>query len=650
MAWEKTEEGKTKGEAAENARNPNGSDEELSRYLFPHAKLRDVQRALVVEVANAVSEKRNMIIHAPTGLGKTAATLSPALKYAIDHKKKVFFLTSRHTQHMIAIETLREIKKKYDIELLAVDLIGKKNMCTVPGIEMLHSGEFYEYCKKQRTDGVCEQFSNTKSGSKLTTEAKLALEKLRKESPCHIEQFSELCGKDNLCAYELAATLAKEAHVIVADYYYIYNDRVRESLFNRAGIELADCIVIVDEGHNLPDRIRILLTAQLSNYTIKRAINEAKKINNDDAIAQLAAIQDVLNELSSGLRDGDEKAVTKEEFAERICKIGKYDDVAADLEFAGTLVRDKERQSSIGAVAEFLNRWTGSDDGYVRIIAQKQTKRESVVFLSYRCLDPSIAAQNIIKSCHSTIIMSGTLTPTEMYKDVLGFPDDTIQRRYKSQFPDENRLALIVPETTTKFSMRNPLQYQRIADICADITNTVPGNCAIFFPSYFVRDNVYKTFYGLSKKTAFVEKPDMEKEEKTEFLERFKAYRKTGAVMLGAITGSYGEGIDLPGDLLNCVIVVGLPLQQPSLEIQALIKYYEAKFGKGWDYGYVGPAFFKCLQSAGRCIRSETDRGVIAFLDERYVWQNYYKHFPADMNIAVTKDYAKRIKEFYGIK
>jgi DNA excision repair protein ERCC-2 len=615
------------------------ADSSPESTLFPYDRLRDVQKDMIREVATALESKNNIIVHAPTGMGKTAATISPALKYALAHKKKVFFLTSRHTQHLIAIETLKEIKKKHDADFVAVDIIGKKWMCSVPGIEALQSGEFHDYCEKQRDEGLCEYYNNTKSGSKMTTEAKLALDKLRGESPCHIEQFTNACSSKMMCAYELAAGLAKEASVIVTDYYYIYHPCIRDAFFKRAGIELADCIVIVDEGHNLPDRIRNLMTAQLSNYMMKRAIAEAAKLR-DEALT--------INELSQGMRDGDEKLIDKDEIIKRIEKIDDYDELVAALELASQSVRLKEKRSFMGGVASFLDAWKGADEGYARILSQKQTKRESVVVLAYRCLDPSIVARPVIESCHSTIIMSGTLTPTAMYRDILGFPERTVERRYPSPFPKQNRLAMIIPETTTKFSQRNPEQYKRMAQICAEITNAVPGNSAIFFPSYFVRDQVYQFFYPLSKKTALLEQNEMSKEEKGEFLEKFKSYKNTGAVLLGVMSGSYGEGIDLPGNLLKCVVVVGLPLQQPTLETNSLIKYYDAKFGKGWDYGYVGPAFSKCLQSAGRCIRSENDRGVVAFLDERYTWQNYFKHFPADWDIKTTKLYMDRIKAFFA--
>ena len=131
-------------------------------------------------------------------------------------------------------------------------------------------------------------------------------------------------------------------------------------------------------------------------------------------------------------------------------------------------------------------------------------------------------------------------------------------------------------------------------------------------------------------------------------LERFKSYKDEGAALLGAATGSFGEGIDLMGDYLKAVIVVGLPLEKPNLETGALIDYYDRKFGKGWDYGYVLPAITRTLQNAGRCIRSETDKGVIIFLDERYAWPRYYKCFPKEMDVSISQHYPEKIRQFFS--
>jgi DNA excision repair protein ERCC-2 len=243
--------------------------------------------------------------------------------------------------------------------------------------------------------------------------------------------------------------------------------------------------------------------------------------------------------------------------------------------------------------------------------------------------------------------MSGTLLPTSMYKELLGV-EKCQEVVFKDPFPKGNRLNLIVPKTTTKFTSRSEDQFKDIAKALSEMVNIIPGNIAVFFPSYYLRDMVKKHFDSLSEKTVFSENPELTKEGKQELLDAFKGYKDIGAVLLAAASGSFGEGIDLPGDLLKAVIVVGLPLNTPDLETKELINYFDKKFKKGWDYGYLFPAFNKTLQNAGRCIRSETDKGVIIFLDERYAWPNYKRCFPEDWDLVISTDYKEKIKGFFG--
>ena len=138
----------------------------------------------------------------------------------------------------------------------------------------------------------------------------------------------------------------------------------------------------------------------------------------------------------------------------------------------------------------------------------------------------------------------------------------------------------------------------------------------------------------------------MNKQERDDLIEKFKSYKDKGAVLLAVSNGSFGEGIDLIGDYLKAVFVVGIPLSKQDLEVQELIDYYEKRFKKGWDYGYIYPAIVTAIQNAGRCIRSETDKGVVVFLDKRYAWPMYNKYFPKDWEIKISNDYVKDINEF----
>ncbi len=623
----------------------------MQELFFPHETIRPIQGDMVHDIEKALQNKEHILIHAPTGLGKSAAALAPAVTFALKNKLTVFFLTSRQTQHQLAIQTLQEIKKKYNLNLKGADIIGKKWMCLFPGVKELYSGEFAEFCKHTVETGRCEFYSNVRVNFQVTALGKKTGETVQ-QNIHHAEEVISISANDKICPYEITLELVKNADVVVGDYAYIFHPMIAEHFLKKTGKELGKAIVIVDEAHNLPNRIRAAASLKLTSAMLKSAIKEAKKYQYLETIESLVHLQNVLNTASQTMQIGQQKILKKEVFVGAIEQHKHYDKLIDDLEFIADAIRELQKKSAIGGVAKFLEAWKGTSNGFTRILeVAKMKNNEEIIALHYKCLDPAVVTKQIIEQTHTTILMSGTLTPTNMYRDLLGFDKErTREQIYSNPFPEKNRLVLVVPRTTTKFTQRNEQQFRAIAEECTALVHAIKGNSIIFFPSYSIRDSVYSTLSSLSKKTIFREVPHMTKEEKTDLLERFKAYKDTGAVLLAAVSGSYGEGIDLPGDFLNGVIIVGLPLQNPDLETKQLIEYFDQKFTRGWDYGYLFPAFNKALQNAGRCIRTEKDRGVIVFLDERYVWPMYRRCFPEDLHVEVSTEPEIDIRLFFGRK
>ncbi len=621
-------------------------------FLFPHQEYRKIQGAFMNQIYTTLQNKGQLLVHAPTGIGKTASALSPALTYILTEKKNktIFFLTSRNTQHLIAVETLKQIKKKFNLDLVAVDIIGKKGMCNQSGVHLLRSNEFNEYCKDLREKGQCTYFDNLRIKGKISPEAQNVLKKLKEESPMHVEEINSINFNAELCSYEMAGFLGKEAQVIIGDYNYMLNPHIRDSLLKRINKTLDECIVIFDEGHNLPSRARDLLTASLTNFIIEAAAKETKFLGYEEMAKDILEIKEVMERLLKKIPlDKQEVLIKKEDFIKEIEKIGNYEEIMGNCVFVADQVLKEKKRSFTQSLAQFMEHWIGPEEGFVRIISKASGKMgKAYVTLSYRCLDPSIVLRKLLQETHAFILMSGTLTPTEMYADLLGLDrKKAITIEYQNPFPQENRLNIIIPETSTKYTTRTAMMWEMIGKKCTDITNIIPGNSIIFFPSYNVLEQVYDFIREKSEKTIFIEDAESNKEQRGDLLERFKDYKEKGAILLAVAGGSFAEGVDLPGDLLKGVIVVGLPLARPDLETQELINYYDKRFGRGWDYGYTIPAIIKSLQSAGRCIRSETDRGVVIFMDERYAWQNYKKCFSPDMNMKVEKNPLPMIEQFF---
>ena len=169
--------------------------------LFPHDKIRDVQDTVISDAYEAIKNRQNIIIHAPTGIGKTASVLAPALSFAMDKDITIFFLTSRQTQHKIAVDTLKQIKKKHGNNFGVADIIGKKWMC-LQEVEALNGNDFIDYCKKLRDEGQCEFYLNTRKKSMNTTiVAEQNLNELKVIGPMHVEELIKNCEKPKLCPY-----------------------------------------------------------------------------------------------------------------------------------------------------------------------------------------------------------------------------------------------------------------------------------------------------------------------------------------------------------------------------------------------------------------------------------------------------------------
>jgi DNA excision repair protein ERCC-2 len=609
----------------------------VAQIYFRHDGLREHQEKLIQDAYSAMENEEHLLAHAPTGTGKTDALLSPAVSYALENKKTVFFLTPKISQHRIALDVVKGLAKKHELDLRAVDFIGRRYACVDPALSDQDSEGFYQSCERKRKKEMCEFYRNAKGFSRLE-EAKAdrlfkSVEKRYGCGMCHTE-LVEIGKEKEACPYEWLTKLASTSNVIVADYFHLMLPYIRDIFLLKTKKKLSNSIIIVDEAHNLAKRVRDQLSVSTNSFLQKKLDRELKalglKSNFDSKFRRWA---------KSSLGKAREKLVSKEEYFQALSNEDYTPQELADyMEGCGQAFIEATGKKSFSLrFAKFLQLWMEESElPSVRILRRKG----DAYFLSRKALDPSSATSKM-NDAHSAILTSGTLLPLEMHRDVLGLdPARTKMKSYPSPFSKGNKLNLILEGFTTRYSQREPAQYRRMGRMLDSIISSTPGGTALFFPSYKVMDAVLPF---METRGLIIQRERMTP---TEIGELLKGFRERGTLCC-VQGGSLSEGIDYSQGEIKTAVIVGIALDEMSLEVESLIDHYEEKFGRGWDYGYLYPGVTKAIQSAGRAIRKETDRAVLVYMDERFKWKNYSAMLPKDERFVLTADPLPYMEKFW---
>jgi len=612
--------------------------------LFPFPEIRNGQRELIRDIEDVLESGGVLIAHAPTGIGKTAAALAPALEYALKNNKIILFLTSKQSQHKIVIDTLRLIKeKKSEINFSVVDIISKQAMCP-RDIAKEYYVLFNELCVYGQKTKSCRYFRSDKNTVNKILGTIL-----------HVEELKELCRQNNLCPHKVAVDAISESDIVVCDYNYVFTD-ILDTILEKTHRSLKDFILIIDEAHNIPDRIRDNLSGELTLSLIESAAKEISSVD-QKLYRHLRDIGDFFGNFVKKLPKNTEVNVSREDITEGVSRVLQevLGGCVSYTEFVGELkdvevklaekdkTRDKKEISAISLVAEFFDKWNTT------LPCSRISSNDITPKISFKLLDPSVMSENIISNTHATIMMSGTLYPVEMYADVLGAKNPVL-KEYKSPFPVKNRLVIITKKLTSLYALRSESMYKEISEKILKIHDAVNGNIAVFFPSYEFMERIYENFDFVNKAKIILEKRGMSKTDRNELFNKLENIKNNSSkILMGVQAGSLSEGVDYKNNILKAVIIVGLPLSPPKLEVKNLREYYVKKFGKekGELYGYIYPAIRKVLQAAGRGIRSEKDVGVIILMDYRFAYPIYRKCLPPDYEIQITDEPEKLCKEFY---
>jgi DNA excision repair protein ERCC-2 len=646
-------------------------DDFFKQIHFPYETVRKGQDEFISKVYQTIQQEKNILVSAPTGLGKTVSALAPAIYQAKAREKTVIVLTSRQTQANQVIKTIIDISKASKQEISYVAFIGKRSMCIHEEKELYPAQDFNDFCKKVRETGKCGHYINAKNSEHEALKKEII--KTSVQAGMSVEGFIDLCkvnkpdrkefptaSKCGFCPYELTGEKAYRADVVICDFNYVFQKGIRENFLGKLGRSIEDCIIVVDEAHNLPDRIRKSHSYTLNTQMVDLALQEIKDFAKSSKLdALFYVLNSTFDTLGKALEHQKvtEKIILKEDFLTLITSQTKKDieDWIEECKTIEMIVKEEKIVSHVGRIGQFLEKWkTISSQGFLR--TGEKVIRGNKVLYQYKitCIDPSEFSSSLLNSSHSSILMSATLSPITMYQQILGIENATCLE-LDSPFSKQNQLTLVVDDVTSKYTQRTPEMFKKIAKHIKEIVRTVQDkNGIVFFPSYDFMEKIlaHISITQLDRKI-LKEQKFMSKEEKEDIIREFKSHTtfNNKSKLLFAITsGSFAEGVDLPKEMLELVIVVGLPLGVPDLYTKSVINHYDKKFHKGQLYGYVYPAMSKIIQAAGRCIRTEEDRGVVVLMDNRFYFPLYAKAFPKHWHLQKTKHPQLEISNFFDDK
>jgi DNA excision repair protein ERCC-2 len=587
--------------------------------VFSHPAFREGQQDLVSTVEEALHQGQHLLLTAPTGLGKTAAVLHAALRVAYATDRKVFFATARTTQQKLALDTL-EVIARAGTPIRAVGLRAREKVCLNDVV----------ICRAEACRFADGFFDRMASNSVLAQ-----LWGLGVLTPERVIAVGE---REMVCPYAAAAEASEHADVVVGDYNYVFDPAVRLRKFFHE--EPEQWIVVVDEAHNLGERARGYGSPVLEAKTVVGALVCAD-VRYGPFRDLAAELRDWLGGLASFYEER-EVAIPLDDLDLRGLRVlaERADTLALDYSLAAASFPFFPRDGDpwIAMVRELIRFRAVVDRAGAETVALVSPDR-----LQLLCRDPSPIVGPVFEGLAASVLMSATLTPPEFHKEELGLGSRAASAAFPSPFPPENRKVLVVPDVTTEFRHRRR-DRDATARHVSEVLRAVPGNVAVFFPSFQLLDEI-ESLVDVGGRPVLRQGRSMDESERADLLAVLA--RGEGHVLFGVLGGIFAEGVDLPGRGLLSAVIVGPALPPIGLERTLLRVWYEERYGAGAFYAFVQPGMTRVVQAAGRVVRTPEDKGVLVLLDRRFLLKDYARLFPEDWEPIRTRDPASEIEGFF---
>jgi len=595
---------------------------------FPYAGYRLGQREMAVAVYKTIRDSGRLYVQSPTGVGKTIAALFPAVK-AIGQglAAKIFYLTAKTPGRLVAEKALDDMRQA-GLNFSSVTLTAKEKICFCPPVN----------CDPEVCPFARDYF----------TKVKLALEEIDQHQAYTRPLIEEIARKYQVCPFEFSLDLALWVDCIICDYNYAFDPRVYLHRFFDFSTE--PYIFLIDEAHNLPDRARSMYSAELNKKEILE-LQHSLKADLPVLSKKLGAINKVLLEKRKTCQEQEKTALVEHELPQELLKaVREFNQKAEDwLVLNHPSPFRQELLEFYFLCNNFLRTAEYFDTFYVSYF-ERQGKDDLKAKLF--CMDPAPMLAGPLERSQSAIFFSATLLPMDYFMTLLTGPQAQPKRVFPSPFPTANFRLLVHSGIATKYAQRAD-SYEQIASAIEAVCSAQSGNYLVFFPSYAYLNAIQELLKDrLPEGSLLVQDRGMDEQAREVFLAQFSAGNRATLIGLAVMGGIFGEGIDLVGDRLIGAVVVGVGVPQVCLENDLIKEHFDQKNVNGFAYAYQYPGFNRVLQATGRVIRTDTDRGIIVLIDERFAHGRYRSLFPTHwqdfQTVKNTSEIAEKLADFWA--
>ncbi len=577
---------------------------------FPFENPREGQIDLIHLIETSMNANRPMLVQAPTGLGKTVGVLYPALKDSLGRGQKVVYVTPKNSQHAVAEDAVERLQNA-GANIKSMTLTAKSKMCFKN--EPVCNPDFCEFAKDHYTKISTHDLAGKLAKKRILTQ----------------KTFQKMAQEFEVCPFELQYEAAKQVDAVICDYNYVFSPfasvgRLSGETFTTKGKPN----LVIDEAHNLPSRAMDYYSPTLSVLALEKMREgifilplefqrEAEK-HLDRCIAIIRGCKPANIPLPAKINPPTAEFVKQNQKLKDF--LSTYLKSDAEIKAGDIVIKLAFYWFEFTETLEFI------DSGRPEFFTTYNNNPETIRIV---CCDASEMLKAAFDDYAQVVGFSATLKPFEYYSQLSGLKDRNLKTaEFSSPFPKANRKILLIPQISSKYSERER-NYPRIAETIQKISSVKPGNYFAFFPSFDFMEKVFRIFQAPAGFEVIKQERYLRRDGIQDILNKLS--EPDSAYIFFAVQGGvFAEGVDYPGSMAIGAFVVGPPLPTFDLEREKMREYYEENYFAGFDYAYTYPAMAKAVQAAGRVIRSETDRGLIVLMDNRFGHENYAKSMPQD--------------------